>query len=154
MKKKLAEKIEDYFIEQSLAKVTIILITVYGISVFSIVKLTRGVLNYQVILSVSDLLGIFLSLTFIILLAWYIRLKFRSKRKFEEGAEVILTTGHAPVMSAGKYNFLNNKICCTWSHEQRIKHEWINQNLLKEYEKSELPRIVKRSSEYWSRNRW
>ena len=152
MKKKLIDKILDALIEKSLTTGLLIISTVTGVTAFSIWELTKNMLNYQVKISVSTLLGLLFIVGILSVLFWYTRLKLLSKKLFTEGTKVILSTGRSPVMSAGKYNFLNNKVLCTWAPDQKITHEWVNQNLLKEYEApSYRPPQNRSKTGYWNR---
>ena len=52
-------------------------------------------------------------------------------------------------MSAGKYDFLKNKVQCSWSHDKVIKQQWINQNQLIEYKEPEKKPVAKSRSDFW-----
>ncbi len=68
---------------------------------------------------------------------------------FEEGTQVILKTNHRPVMVTGKINDKTNMVLCSWTVGSEIKHDWINQNLLKIYEPPEYTPKTTRQSRFW-----
>ncbi|MFC0775274.1 hypothetical protein [Terrimonas alba] len=147
--KKILDKIFDKLIEFSIENVTTGFVMVTGISLFSILKFTKGVLGQTVVLTVSQIFAFAVGLLFLSLFVIYLRKKLKTKQKFKEGTRIILSTHTYPVMSAGKFNFLNNKVHCSWTHEKEIKQKWVNQNQLIEYIPPTYNPQPKRRSDYW-----
>ena len=149
---KIKEKIVENLLELSLEKGISFITLIFGISSLSVWGVTKWLLNYTVQISLGVFLVCLLTELFLILVIIYVRKKLGSKRKFQEGKQVILSTLHLPVMTAGKYNFLNNTIQCTWSDKEGIKSNWINQNQLVEYTPpsySSINRTTSRNKGYW-----
>lgn len=139
----IKEKIVDKFID-FIFKKTFELITITGITVVAIVGYIKGFLFYSFKIRVIDC--IFFVIGLLVIYIFYKKLK--SKQKFIEGTQVILTTNTHPIMSAGKYCFINNKVKCTWVVDKAIKSEYINQNLLKEY--NHVPSKPREINSIWS----
>ncbi len=55
-------------------------------------------------------------------------------------------------MSVGKYNFLSDKIECSWTYSGEIKTRWISQNQLIEYERPQFKRHQDRAGSFWQRD--
>lgn len=130
---KLIDKLLDQLVELSLTKGIALICFIFGISTASIWAVTRSFLNYKFTLTISTCMIVLLGEFFGVGIILYIAKKKQSKQKFTEGSRVILSTLYLPVMTAGKYNFLNGKVLCTWSDKGAIVSKWINQNQLVEY---------------------
>ncbi|MBI1341803.1 MAG: hypothetical protein GC171_02590 [Terrimonas sp.] len=128
-----SDKVYDKLIETSVEKIIALFAIVTGLSVFAIAKATKALLSQKIVLTVSQLLAFTVGLILLVIFIALVRKKLKAKQKFEEGTRVILSTHTYPVMSAGSYNFINNKVHCSWTHEKEVKHQWINQNQLIEY---------------------
>lgn len=151
---RIKEKIVDKLLELSLQKGVTLLALIFGISSFSVWGVFKLWFNYKFEISLGQFLVSLLIEFFIIVLILYTRKKLSSKRKFNEGTQVILSTLYLPIMTAGKYNFMNNTVQCTWSDKEGIKSKWINQNQLVEYtppSPSHTNRTKSRNSGYWDR---
>jgi SNF family Na+-dependent transporter len=146
---KFIKRIIDNFLDVSITKGLTLLVTFAGISTVTVYETTKTALNSEIKIRFSHLLVIVIIVVFLIVMVYYIRKKLSNRLMFTEGTEVILSTNVHPIMSSGKYNCLNNKIYCTWVVEKQFKHEWINQNQLRTYKKTE--RIVpKKNESFWS----
>ena len=146
---KLTNRIIDSFLDISITKGLTLLLTFASVSTVTVYETTKTALNYEIRIKFSHLLVIVIIVVFLIVIVYYIKKKLSNRLMFAEGTEVILSTNVYPIMSSGKYNCLNNKIYCTWVVEKQFKHEWINQNQLLAYKKTE--RIVQKKNEsLWS----
>lgn len=146
---KFLNKVYDKLIEISVEKIVTLFIIITGVSVFSVAKLTKAFLSQRIVLTVSQLLAISVGVISFILFIILIRKKLKSKQRFKEGTRVILSTQTYPAMSAGKYNFINNKVQCSWIHEKEVKQQWVNQNQLIEYIPPTYNPQPKRRSDFW-----
>ena len=145
---KLKEKIIDKLLEFSLEKVVVFFTLISGITTFSLWSGIKKFFIYKLEIEVSVLIASLFLLICVVFILYYIVKRLRSKQKFPEGTQVILTSKNSPVMSAGKFNFLNNKVLCIWPNNKTIHKEWINQNQLEEYEFKPFnpkPRNISRS---------
>lgn len=131
IKEKILDKVKD-IIPNTIAKLLTILLS--SLSVFTVIAYVKEFLFNSIEIKIWQCILLVFSIVVLSFVLWLIKLKLQSKQKFPEGTNVILKTGRSPVMSAGKYNFFNNKVICTWHADKEIKNELINQNLLKEYQ--------------------
>ena len=143
---KLINRVVDNFLDVSITKGLTLLVTFAGISTVTVYETTKTVLNSEI--KISHLLVIAIIVVFLIVMVYYVRKKLSNRLMFMEGTEVVLSTNVYPIMSSGKYNCLNNKIYCTWVVEKQFKHEWINQNQLLAYKKTERM-VPKRNESFW-----
>ena len=133
--KKILIKIKDAFITASIEKtIAFALIIVGGVSFFSLYNSIKALLKTKITLTIGSILIILAG----IILSFYVTIivlrRLKNKQQFEEGTRIVLSTRTSLVMSAGKYNFWNNKVLCTWIDGKEVKENWINQNQLTEYE--------------------
>ena len=131
VKEKILDKLKD-IIPNTIARLLTLFLSSF--SVFTLIAYISGFLKYSFEIKVWQCILLVFAFIFMAFIIWLIKLKLHSKQKFPEGTNVILKTSRSPVMSAGKYNFFNNKVICTWHSDKEIKNELINQNLLKEYQ--------------------
>jgi uncharacterized membrane protein len=149
-KRKITDRLLDISVEKAIA-----LIAVFsGLSVASFAAFAKEIWARHFFISIGGVILFVMAELVLILVIWLIYHKRKEKRLFEEGTKVKLSTGNSPVMSAGRYNFINNKVHCTWSHDKEVKSQWINQNQLAEYIPAESKTVIRRSDFWNDRNRY
>ncbi|MGZ5486547.1 MAG: hypothetical protein ACXWFB_11685 [Nitrososphaeraceae archaeon] len=147
---KLKEKIIDRLLEFSLEKVVVFFTLISGITAYTLWSGIKRIFNYKLEIEVSVLITSLFLLICVLFILYYIFKRLKSKQKFSEGTQVILTSKNSPAISAGKFNFLNNKVLCSWHYNKAYHEKWINQNQLEEYEfKPFIPKPRNSSRSVW-----
>lgn len=111
----MREKIIGYFVEFSLQKGIVIIILLTGISTSAIAALVRRFFMYTFEISSLQIVIVLCIMVFLSFLSLYVYKRSNFKKKYQEGEKVVLSTERVPIMSVGKYNFLTNKVFCSWS---------------------------------------
>lgn len=151
--KKFTEKFYEKLIELSIVQVTIAFVIITGFSLMSFLQLTKRILGNPFTFNLGQFIAFIAVEILLVLFIIYLRKKLISKQRFNEGTKVTLSTQTQPIMSAGKFNFMNNKVQCTWTHERAIKQEWINQNQLLEYKLPGYASSYNKNTGFWDRGR-
>lgn len=145
------EKFFDKLISASIEKIIIFCGTL-GITVIGVTTAVKNGLNHKVTITVSQLLALSLGLILVLIFIVLILKKLKAKQKFKEGMQVVLSTQKSPVMSAGKYNFISNKVQCSWTYDNEIRQQWINQDQLIEYVRPASNSRRPHAGNYWRNN--
>jgi len=143
------DKLESALIELGILKFLIFLTTSYSFGIWALISFFKESITIQFTITIGEILSTvtgFILLTFVL---WIAIRKIISRKKFSSDDRVTLSTLTYPIMTVGPYNFITNRIQCSWfDPNQIIQREWINQNELVLY--IEKKSRAKQPSKFWT----
>lgn len=148
---KFLKRVLEKFIDASIEKIIGGLLGITGLAIWPLLRPPVDFLKQRLFVSLGEILAGIVVFLFMFLLGACLRKKLVAKRLFKEGAKVTLSTKTHPIMSVGKYNFISNKLSCSWIHDGQVKNQWINQNQLVEYEKPQYKTTHKKQGGFFER---
>jgi vacuolar-type H+-ATPase subunit I/STV1 len=143
---KWVDKIKDKIFDSIVSQLGAFAIAL-GITTLAIYQFIKTTWNKQVTVSIGNIIIAFVMIVFVLISIYLIILKLKRKAIFKEGDKVTLSTQRGAIMSAGNYNFWNNKVNCATMVDKTIVEKWINQNQLVLYQRPEPKPATK--SDYW-----
>jgi uncharacterized protein YodC (DUF2158 family) len=144
---KIIEKITSKLIELSVEKLLGLFLLTTGVSVLSVWSFFK----YTFVISIGQFLAILIVVIITNVFYFLFKAQIENKSQIKSGDNVILNSGHGPIMAAGRFSFLTNKIECTWFDKGEAKSVWIYQTQLQVYVKQEKNSTPRRKSSHWTK---